>query len=366
MLPLLYETTNRFIAPHTMKYIGRITKLETGTSTEERNKDYTVEATVLPTDELIGEIQNQRFILAKPNPTDSPQFFEITDSDFDSIGRLRLQGKHIKHCANNNIIYPDFDSARGHGTPMEHWEFIQDSFALPNGFSFSTNITAQGYIETGYNVADSLGRFFEELAAEYNGEYHMDNFNIRLLEARGQQKPYLLRWDKNIENPQLSLSTADIKSHVVAFGTVKVVPSQGSEYEIQMCSDLYEINGQTSKLNKIFMLDANERMIVKEIADPQISGEYERAKNDLNRIASDYRGEVAGQENVNLRVDYRPLLDEMTAVGLCDTVNVMLKGGRVVNAKITKTTYDFLHERWVSIELGKARLNLADIIKRRR
>lgn len=364
MLPLIYCAASRVLSPGTMRLVGRITKPESCVVTEERNKDYTVASTINPTDELVDVIEDQMFLVCKPNPFDDPQFFEIQGSNYDGIGRLQISGKHIKHCAFNNLIIPDYTSTGGRGTPSEHWEFVKGSFVLRNNFNFVSDIQNSGYIETGYNKADTLGRFFEEMAAEYSGEYHYDNFNVNLCAARGSHKNYVLRWDKNISNPQLSLSTADIKSHVVAYGTVHV--NVGSGYDIQMCSDPYLINGQNSKLNKIFMLDASERMTVKEIGDPQISGEYERAKADLNRIASNYRGEVSGQESVNLRVDYRPRLDEMKEVGLCDTVDVLLKSGRTVTAKITKTEFDSLRERWNAIELGKAKLNLTSYISRRR
>ena len=363
MLPLLYLTASRYFAPGAMQYIGRITKLESCLVTEERNKDYTFEASVLPTDSLINDIKNQRFLMAKPNPTDPPQFFEIQNSDYDAIGRVKISGKHIKHCAYNNIVTADLDDSGFSDTILRHWDKIQNSLVYPNYFNFTSDISGEGFIETGYNKADTLGRFFEEMAAEFSGEYHVDNFDIRLLSARGKQNNYLLRWDRNIENPQLSLSTSEIKSHIVAYGTVHV--NSGSGYDVQLCSDPYEINGQTSETNKIYMLDATERMRVKEI-DSTRAEEISRVKADLNRVAAAYHGEVAGQESVNLRVDFRPRLDEMSAVGLCDTINVRLKGGRVVQAKITKTVFDVLHERWEAIELGKARMNLADIVKRKR
>ena len=56
----------------------------------------------------------------------------------------------------------------------------------------------------------------------------------------------------------------------------------------------------------------------------------------------------------------------MSAVGLGDTVDVMLKGGRTVEAKITKTVFDSLSERWTSIELGKEKLMLSKYIAKTR
>ena len=52
----------------------------------------------------------------------------------------------------------------------------------------------------------------------------------------------------------------------------------------------------------------------------------------------------------------------MAAIGLGDTVDVMLKGDRTVEAKIMKTVYNVLSERWESIELGQELLKLSDYI----
>ena len=72
------------------------------------------------------------------------------------------------------------------------------------------------------------------------------------------------------------------------------------------------------------------------------------------------------KDNVNLTVKFRPALDEMSEIGLGDTVDVMLKGGRTVEARLTKTTFNSLAERWESIEIGEEKLKLSNYIAKRR
>lgn len=368
MLPLLYETTNPIPAPDRMRYLGRLTKCEKCVVDERTNENYTLSASFAPSDALLNAIQNQRFLLAKANPFDPPQYFEIHDCGYDEIGRLSVAAKHIKHAANNNLVLTDIFDEPALKTPQQHWNYLlnYNRMAMENHFSFVSNITAQGRIETGYINSDKTGGLLEELAAVFDAEYHYDNFTIHLLQNRGTRKNYVLRWNKNIGAPNLSLTTADIYSHVVACGKVTAIDDTAhTSQEVTICTNPIAISGSTSKIRRIYLWDATDRMTVKEVhVHP---GNYNAAKADLNTLLANFNvGQLQIAEKANLKVNYRPALDEMAAIGLGDTVDVELKGGRTVEAKITATSFDSLAERWVSIELGKEKLKLADYIAKRR
>ena len=54
-----------------------------------------------------------------------------------------------------------------------------------------------------------------------------------------------------------------------------------------------------------------------------------------------------GKLSVSISVTLRSELDEMAAIGLCDTVKIILDNfGTKATAKITEATYDSLLERW--------------------
>jgi phage-related protein len=211
----------------------------------------------------------------------------------------------------------------------------------------------------------------------FAAEFHYDNFNIQLLQNRGSKKNYVLRWDKNIGSPDLSLTTSNLYTHVVAYAKLTaIIEASGGQaerrYEVQVCSDPKRIrtNDNTLKIMRIYMFDASDYFNSKEIY-PRRHNEYAIAKALLNEAADDYvqtkaQNELQTTENANLKVNFLPALDEMTALGLGDTVDVMLKGGRTVEAKITATEFDCLAERWTSIELGEERMKLADYIAKKR
>lgn len=372
MLPLLYKTNSDNVSASSMQFLGRLAKCEKCTVTEQINNDYSLSASFSPTDELIEEIQDQRFIMAKPNPTDPPQYFELYGTVIDEIGRVTVKGRHIKHCAYNNLIVSDMAQGAQTDTPQGHWNFCCQPAGLsfPTYFAFSSPITTRRPMEIGYTKSDTIGIFLEKLAAAFGGEYHYNNFDISLLQSRGTKKNYALRWNRNIGSPKLTLSTTQIYTHIVAYADMTAKYSSGGvdyEYPVQLCSTPHHITGESSELIKIYMYNCTNLFPYKEIAP----SDYSLIRTELNSYAEDYAQgaaatDLAIKETANLTVNYRPALDEMSAVGLGDTVDVVLKGGRAVEAKITKATFDSLAGRWTSIQLGEEKILLSKYIAKTR
>lgn len=366
MLPLLYETTSQNLSASSLHYLGRLTKCEKCSASEQLNGNYQLAATFSPTDELINEIQNQRYILTKANPFDEPQYFEIYQTDFDGAGRLTVNARHIKHSAYNNLVLTDVYDIPAAKTPQQHWDYLKSYGRITlTDFTFTSPIATAYKIASGYENSNTVGGLFEEFAAVFGGEYHYNNFAVDFLQNRGTKKNYVLRWNKNIASPSLSLTTASIYSHFVASARITAIDdTAGTSQEVTLFSQLYPIANSTSKIKRIYKWDATDQMTVKEVHVRP--GNYNAALADLNTLASNFNAESILQtnENANLTVNFCPALDEMTAIGMGDTVDVELKGGRTVEAKIIATAFDCLAERWESIELGHEKLKLSDYIVR--
>lgn len=379
MLPLLYESTTPILQPNKMNFLGRLTKSQKCSVSEKLNGDYMLSAVFSPTDELISEIRNQRFLYAKPNPFDPPQFFEIYNCSISRNDMLSLNARHIKHCCYNNVLIPDNSDGAQFDTPQGHWDFCTSAGSLEfdNFFSFSSTISELKAMETGYTKSDTLGAFLKEMARSFGAEYHYDNFSIDLLASRGSKKNFVLRWNKNIGSPNLSLGADNIYTHVVAYADFTAKYTIGGvehEYPIQVCSRPRLISefasGANGQLYKILMYNATN-LFEETTVDPTDGTFYTNTKAKLGWAAAKYivgstREELQISENVNLKVNYRPRLDEMQELGLGDTVDVMLKGGRTVEARITKTQFDCLAERWTSIELGYEKIKLSNYISKTR
>ena len=140
-----------------------------------------------------------------------------------------------------------------------------------------------------------------------------------------------------------------------------MLPSGATDVDTLLCSAPVAI-GSNPKLNKIYMYDATGTFDNTTIAYTDINSYKTQLTDRADAFVNGAGNAVQTAESPNLTVDYRPILDEMSAVGLGDTVDVELKSGRIVEARITKTSYDSLAERWTSITLGNEILKVSDLI----
>ena len=357
MLPLLYESTSRVPSPGSMNYLGRLTKCKSCVVTNQINSNYDLSAAFTITDELLDKIENQRFLMAKPNPFDPPQFFEIYNY-YEENNAVTVKGRHIKHCAYNNMLLDVFTSGGATTTPQGHWNLIAPTLYFNNAFSFSSAIVTTAAMQTGWSRAGTLGDFLKEMAQVFGGEFYYDNFNISFMRRLGSKKNYVLRWNRNITDPKLTLTADNVYSHVVAYGNFKI---RETGTDTTLCSLPHAI-GSGQKLYKIYMYDATGTFDNTEISRDEISTYQSDLSQRAIAFVNSAGNAVQTAESPNLTVNYRPILDEMSAVGLGDTVDVELKSGRIVEGRITKTSYDSLAERWTSITLGNEKLKISDLI----
>lgn len=359
MLPLLYKTTSRTISAESMQYLGRLTDCTSCIVTEVLNGDYLLTAEIKVTDALYKTLTVQQFIQVKPNPFDEPQFFEIYEVERTADGNLSIKAKHIKHCAYNNLMSAGYRNDIAY-TPQEIWEKASEEPVFDNNFTFYSDITdKESLFKIGLRTIGTFGEFFEELTSKFSGEYHWDNFNVEFLKSRGSIKNYPLRWGDNISSLTQTLSTEDIKSHIIAAATVHDVYN---DQDIQLMCEPYEIVGQQSKTNKLLLIDAT--YLVRDMTVNSHTGENFDFVINSCRVAATthYKNNEPASIKVNMTVDFRATLDEMTEIGLADTLNNVIidSEGTKASAKISKVEYDCLLERWNKLELGTIKPKLSD------
>jgi phage minor structural protein len=358
MLPLLYKTKSRTISTDSMEYIGRITDCESCLVTEVLNGDYLLTAEIKNSDSLYNNITVQEFIYVKANTMDAPQFFEIYEVVKNISGSTSIKAKHIKHCAYNNIMTAMLNNTTLM-TPSEIWDAASDSPVFENNFIFESDITNKSSIfEVGFNKVGTFGEFFEELTEKFDGELYWDNFNVKFLKNRGEKKHYTLRFGQKISSLEQTLSTEDIKSHIIAVATVH---DTYTDKDIQIIGTVYEIENQQSKTNKLLLLDATE--LVGDITVNSNTGYNYIAVENLCKFAAEshYKDSRPASIKTNITIDLRAELDEMKEISLADTIDVIIdpENSKVI-AKVVKAEYDCLLERWNKLELGRIKTKLSD------
>ena len=96
MLPKLYDEVQTVGGQFSYRYLGTLTNCLKCEVMEVRNGAYTLSLETTVNDDSADLILSQRMIAVKPNPFDSPQFFEIQKTERTLDGIIKAEAKHIK------------------------------------------------------------------------------------------------------------------------------------------------------------------------------------------------------------------------------------------------------------------------------
>ncbi len=371
MLPILYPSntsTNGFFENNGLGFFNRCTKCNVA---EERNGIYELEMSVLPSDRLAKTSVCGMFVKAKPNPFDDPQLFEIYSMSVNR-DKIDIQAQHIHYFLNTNVTTEP--PAKFTGTPSEVWNAAQIYFALDNPFTFTSNITSSNTILPGNKRNISASEFLSGLDGSvldvFGGEYYYDNFSVSLLQRRGTDTGIALRYGSNISSKQQDSSNQTVYSHIMPYALVKTkYLSTNAEGQMYVnLNNAIEMAYSPLTYKKALLYDFTDRM--KDVTLNVISpGQFENLSDVKTRLRQETMnyinksGAALTQISTNIQVDLTETLSGLQGCKLCDTVLIDLDGnGTKSRAKIIKTVYDVLGERYTKIELGQPRKTIADMI----
>lgn len=366
MLPKLYNTDNTYIWGYkNTNGLGFLRETSSCEVTEERNGEYFLEATISGSDRLANVITDSMFIKAKANDVDPPQLFEINKvvTLYGSDGKqIKVSAQHIRRIAFNNYISNNVNYADDTGSPAQIMANVFSKLAMTNYFTFTSGIASLGTIDMTDAPAKTLGEIIggkeNSLVSVFNAELHYDNFDIELLASRGRASNHRIMFGHNVSSYEQTLTNDASYSRIVGYAKVPVyVSGSGSSSQsYKVITSTPVSTGSTKTFPKIKQIDftselrncfGNDFKIVGGTLVPGI-------QDKLNDLTAEKLSEYSGIANkdVNIKIDYRPELDRLNNVGLCDTVNVVLGTGSVVQAQVTKVKYDSLAERYKMIEIG--------------
>ena len=370
MIPRLYDGLTQG-QNYSYTYLGTLTHCRKCEVREIRNGAYTLTLETTINDECADRILSQRMIGVKPNPFDDMQFFEIQKTSRSLDGIIKVEGKHIKNlcfqiCSEGDVGKEGVPTYCK-GTPSEVWNVIVSQYVPGHSvpFSFNSDITTKASYYLGLSEAETLGNMLGGKEGSFTdmwqGEYHWDNFTISFLKSRGRTTNYTLRYGQNISSAAQSESCEGMYSHVLPYGKVSL-----GNYKINFFADRFEIDGHYCQYEKTYMLDCTSFLDSYEVG-PQ-GRDYDKVKAAMTAYAKNYaKVNGLGNPTISIKVDMRATLDEMSQIGLCDTVNIQLDPfGTKASAQIVDVTYDVLMERWNKLVIGSPQITVADFILNKR
>lgn len=353
MTPILFsENSTTF----TTNGIGRLSDAISCVVTEERNGQYELEMEYPIDGQHYSDIAIRSIIAAVPCDGGNIQAFRVYKISKPISGRVAIYARHISYDLGKNTAMP-FTVAASPGACASALAGLKSHAVESCPFTFWTNVTTAGsYIQaTPASIRSRLGGTEGSVLDQFGGEYEWDNFSVKLHRQRGTlaaNNGITLRYGKNITDITQEENIADTATGVVPYWT--------------------DIDGNIVTLPEKAVYSPNASRYSQKLTVPlDLSDNWEEAPSvaELRAAAQVVVNASAfGVPKVSIEVSFIALwqteeykdIVPLQRVRLCDEVTVSFERlGVDAVAKVVKTEYDVLAERYRSIQIGSIRSNLA-------
>ena len=355
MIPVLYNA-NETVFTH--NGIGVLTDCTSCIVTEERNGIYECEFTY-PIDGLhYSNLAPDMIIKAKPNEMSDPQLFRIYRSSKPINGVVKFYCQHISYDLNTNIV--NAFTANGVNAITALQRVLENCYYTHRFTAISTLSTSTTHdivVDIPKAARACLGGEEGSILDLYGGEYEFDNFNIKLHASRGQDTGVTILYGKNL---------TDITADTNISATYTSIYPYAVDDEEEGLYTLPEKVIETDKINNY----GEARTIAVDFTDQFDLSEEDIEIPKLRQLANEYITDNAITDiTQNIEISFVQLWQSpeyknialLERVALCDTVTVKYsKLGVSVKAKVIKTVYNTLTEKYEKIELGQAKSTFGD------
>lgn len=321
--------------------------------TEERNGLYELQMQYPQTGIHFSEIEIQSIICAVPHDGGNLQPFRVYKITKPMNGKVDIYAQHISYQLSSIPVMP-FGASSVVDCLAKFVEYAAED--CPYTFWTDKSTVAIYTQNTPASIRERLGGVQGSVLDVYGGEYEWDNYTVKLWNKRGADRGVTLRYGKNIKDIKQEENISSTYTGICPYwnggeGNVLVTLPEKvveSEYASSFPYNLTKVVDMTQ-----YFAD-----------QPTVAQLRARAEQYVEANA-------VGVPAVSIDVDFVALwqteeykdLAVLQRVYLCDTVTVIFeKLGINVKAKVVKTVYDVLKERYSLISIGSISRSLADTI----
>lgn len=353
MKPILYDSTEK---QFTTNGIGTLADAISCTVIEERNGSFELEVEYPLGGVHYDEIRNNRIILAMPSDGQKAQPFRIFKITRPIGGVVKIYAVHLSYDLSGIPVAPftanDCSSALNGlksnsmiANPFEVWTDISGSGKYKQNSPASFRSRLAG---TDGSILDSFGK---------GAELEFDRLTVKVHQNRGRDNGVTIRYGKNLTDLKQQESIENVRTGVIAYW----YKEENDTQDVIVGEIQYLENHADYPKENIHVLDC--------------SADFEKKpdKQQLNTLAKQYIKENnIGVPKVSIDVSFIQLwqteeyknIVSLERVSLCDTVHVVFeKLGVNAVAKVIKTEFDVLNERYIKITLGEARSSFGEAIR---
>lgn len=339
MFPILYNNITAGVVP-TDFGLGVLMDCISCTIVEERNGIYELTLKYPSSGVLAKEIVNRNIILAKPNYTDDPQLFRIYNIGKELNNSFTVKARHISYDLSG------FPITTGSATNVSTALQLLHNSATAFTFSTDKSVNANFAINTPSSVRSWLGGKEGSILDIYGtGEYKYNNYNIQFLANRGTNRGVQVRYGKNLTK----LSNTD-DSNNMATGIIAYWKSTDN-VPVTIISNTIS-TGISLDIISVNVIDASSYFKTK----PTVA--------QLNTYATNYiSSHNTTSISKNFKFDFAQIGQFSDRVDLCDTITIIYDDFNIsATVKCISTTWDVLTEKYIQIEVGEPKTNIADTI----
>ena len=354
MIPILFSENSTVF---TSNGIGRLSDAISCYVTEERNGQYELQMVYPSTGVHFDDIKLRAIIVAKPSAGANNQPFRIYNISRPINGKVTINAQHISYDLSKNVCMP-FTVSASASACSQALAGIKTNAVETCPFTFTTDVTTvANYNQSSpASIRSRLGGTEGSVLDQFHGEYEWDVFDVILHKDRGTIKNIPLRYGKNITDIKQEEEISQTITGIVPFWMdnegnnlvtlpEKVVYSPNASLYPQKLTVPMDFSSDFQEQPTEAQLRAHAQVYVNQsgVGIPKVS-------IDVSFV------------NLADTEEYKDLI-ALQAVELCDTIPVQFEPlGIDTDAKIVKTEYDTLSEKYTKITVGSLRSNLATTI----
>lgn len=352
MIPIIFEESATVF---TNNGRGRLADVMRCDVTEERNGMYELEMDYPVNGIHYEDLQISAIICAIPSDGEAPEPFRIYKISKPINGLVTVNAEHISYQLNYIPVMPYTAE-----NCIDALDGLVTYAAETCPFTFYTDkqITGRWTNPAPASIRDRLGGSDGSILERFKGEYKFTGYDVWLYTNRGTNNGVTIRYGKNLTDLTQEENIENTYTGICPFW-------QSTD----------EDNQQVVTLPEKVLHSANAANFPYQRTLPlDMSDSFEEAptENELRAAANAYLdANDIGIPEVNITVSFVALwqtaeyanMAPLERVNLCDTVTVEFEDlGVSAQAKVIKTVYDTIGERYKEIEIGDAKSNLGDTI----
>lgn len=360
MLPVVYSASS---SEFSSNGLGVLVDCISCKVTEERNGIFEMELSYPINGQRAECLEVDAIIKAAAHRGDEGQLFRIYQITKDLNGNLKIMAQHISYQLSFIPCGPFYAD-----NVVDAFHEIRETMQTTNDrFTFYTDKTTKGrmYIDAPTSTRSALGGMEGSALDIYHGEYEFDNFKVKLLNNRGQDRGVVLKYGKNISSISQEIDIASV------YTGLRVYYYDSDELVELPTPDkcLWCENADSFPYPRVLVLDATADF--SELTDAYGDKRAPYPEELLIYAVRYFNDHTFGEPSVNIKVSFEALWDTdeyasvaaLEAVNLCDTISVVYPAYNIsAKAKIIKTVYDSLLDKYESLEIGNARSNFSSTL----